>query len=234
VSTDCGCVDIEKYPITLQSASLVAYVLVFLGGVLTSIGPCNAAMIPLIIGYVGGSTNLSRSHSFTISLTFSLGLAVTFTMLGVIASLIGGLIGGGTRLWYYLVAFVCFLIGLQMVGAINIRSPMWFGGLRERIALKGLPGAFSLGLVSGLVASQCATPVLAAILTYVVAQGEALFYGASLLFIYALGRGVPIILAGTFAGALKQIQSLGSWSQTLEKVSGILILGVGLYFLWIA
>jgi cytochrome c biogenesis protein CcdA len=49
-----------------------------------------------------------------------------------------------------------------------------------------------------------------------------------------LGRGVPIILAGTFAGALKQIQSLGSWSQTLEKVSGILILGVGLYFLWIA
>jgi cytochrome c-type biogenesis protein len=221
-------------PGALQTTSFIAYVLVFLGGVLTSIGPCNAAMIPLIIGYVGGSTNLSRRHSFTISLTFSLGLAVTFMLLGVFASLIGGLIGGGTRLWYYLVAFVCFLIGLQMIGVINLRSPMWFGGLRERVGLKGLPGAFSLGLVSGLVASQCATPVLAAILTYVIAQGEALFYGASLLFVYALGRGVPIVLAGTFAGAFKQIQSMGQWSETLEKVSGVMIMGVGLYFLWIA
>jgi len=221
-------------PAALQTTSLLAYLLVFLGGVLTSIGPCNTAMIPLIIGYVGGSTNLSRRHSFAISLTFSLGLAVTFMLLGVIASLIGGLIGGTSRFWYYLVAFVCFLIGLHMIGVIHIRTPMWFGGLRERIGLKGLPGAFSLGLVSGLVASQCATPVLAAILTYVIAQGDALFYGASLLFIYALGRGVPIVLAGTFTGALKQIQSISRWSETLEKVSGVMIMGVGLYFLWIA
>jgi cytochrome c-type biogenesis protein len=221
-------------PAALQTASLVAYGLVFLGGILTSIGPCNVAMIPLIVGYVGGSPNLSRPRSFAISLTFALGLAVTFMLLGVIASLIGGLIGGGTRLWYYLVAFVCFLIGLQMLGALNIPIPMWLAGLRERVGLKGLPGAFVLGLVSGLVASQCATPVLAAILTYVMAQGGVLFFGASLLFVYALGRGVPIVLAGAFTGVLKQIQSLGRWSELLEKASGVMIIGVGLYFLWIA
>jgi cytochrome c-type biogenesis protein len=221
-------------PTALQTASLVAYGLVFLGGIITSIGPCNVAMIPLIVGYVGGSTNLSRPRSFAISLTFALGLAVTFMLLGVVASLIGGLIGGTTRLWYYLVAFICFLIGLQMLGALKIPAPMWFGGLRERVGLKGLPGAFVLGLVSGLVASQCATPVLAAILTYVMSQGGALFYGATLLFVYALGRGVPIVLAGAFTGVLKQIQSFGSWSEKLEKASGVLIIGVGLYFLWIA
>jgi len=85
-----------------------------------------------------------------------------------------------------------------------------------------------------LVASQCATPVLAAILTYVMSQDGALAYGAALLFVYALGRGVPIVLAGTFAGALKQLQSFGRWSPVIEKVSAVIIIGVGLYFLWIA
>jgi len=218
----------------LQSGSLVAYLLVFLGGVVTSIGPCNVAMIPLIVGYVGGSTNLSRARSFALSLTFAVGLAITFMMLGVVATLMGGLIGGTSRVWYYGVAGVCFVVGLQMFGVLSLPMPQWFGRLRERVNLKGLPGALVLGLVSGLVASQCATPALAAILTYVMAQQGALVYGAALLFVYALGRGVPIVLAGTFTGALKQLRSLGQWSSLIEKASGVIIVGVGLYFVWIA
>jgi cytochrome c-type biogenesis protein len=224
----------EIDPSLLQPASILGYLLVFAGGVLTSIGPCNVTMIPLIIGYVGGSHNLSRQRSLSISLSFTIGLAVTFMLLGVTASLLGGLLGGSTRIWYYLVAIVCFVIGLQMLGVLNLSLPAWFGGLREKVQIKGLPGAFLLGLVSGLVASQCATPVLAAILTYVMAQKTGMFYGAVLLFIYALGRGVPIVLAGTFAGVLKGFRSLGKWSGWFEKASGILIIGVGFYFLWIA
>lgn len=221
-------------PSLLQPASILGYLLVFFGGILTSIGPCNVAMIPLIIGYVGGSRDLTRRRSFSISLIFAIGLAVTFMLLGVIASLVGGLFGGNTRIWYYLVALVCFVIGLQMLGILKLSLPSWFGGLRERIQLKGLPGAFLLGLVSGLVASQCATPILAAILTYVMAQKASLLYGAVLLFIYAMGRGVPIVLAGTFAGVLKGFRALGRWSQIMEKASGVIILLVGVYFLWIA
>lgn len=220
-------------PSTLQTASVLAFVLAFLGGILTSLGPCNIATIPLIMGYVGGSHDLSRSRSFSLSLAFAIGLALTFMLLGVAAALIGGLIGASTRWWYYLVAGVCFLIGLNMVGVLQLNLPMWFGGLRERIGLKGIPGALALGLVSGLVASQCATPVLAAILTYVMAKG-ALVYGAALLFVYALGRGVPVVLAGTFTGALKSFQKLGHWSAVIEKASGVIVIGVGLYFLWIA
>ena len=218
----------------LQSGSLMAYLLVFLGGVVTSIGPCNVAMIPLIVGYVGGSTNLSRARSFVLSLTFAVGLAITFVMLGVVATLVGGLIGGASRVWYYVVAGVCFIIGLQMLGVLSLPMPQGLARLRERIRLKGLPGALMLGLVSGLVASQCATPALVAILTYVMAQQSALLYGAVLLFVYALGRGVPIVLAGTFTGALKRLRSLGRWSGLIEKASGVIVVGVGLYFLWIA
>ena len=225
---------IDLDPTVLQTESLLAYALVFLAGIVTSIGPCNVAMIPLLVGYVGGSTNLSRSRSFALSLTFATGLALTFMILGVVATLVGGLIGGASRLWYYLVAAVCLLIGLHMLGAFALPQIHGLERLRERISLKGIPGALSLGLVSGLVSSQCATPALAAILTYVMARQGALLYGAALLFVYALGRGVPIVLAGTFTGALKQLRSLGRWSGAVEKASGVIILAVGLYFLWIA
>jgi len=218
----------------LKTGSLLAYPLVFLGGVVTSIGPCNVAMIPLIIGYLGGSIELSRRRSFTLSLTFATGLALTFTALGVVASLVGGLIGGTSRVWYYVVAGVCIAIALQMFGAFHLPQIPGLARLREQVTLKGLPGALALGLVSGLVASQCATPVLAAILTYVMARQGALVYGAVLLFLYALGRGVPIVVAGSFTGVLTQLQAFGRWSGVMEKVSAVIILGVGLYFLWIA
>lgn len=191
-------------------------------------------MLPLIVGYVGGSRELPRKRAFWISLVFSLGLAITFMLLGIAASLVGGLLGGSTRIWYYLVAAVCFVIGLQMLGVLRMREPAWFGRLREKVTAKGLWGALLLGLVSGLVASQCGTPVLAVILTYVMAEQTSLVYGAALLFIYALGRGVPIILAGTFTGALKGLRGLGRWSGTIEKVSGVILLLVGFYFLWSA
>jgi len=218
---------------SIQNISLLGYLIVFLGGVITSLGPCNLATIPLIVGFVGGSHDLSRRRAFALSSAFALGLAITFMLLGIAAALVGAWLGSGSRWWYYLVAVICFVIGLQMLGVFHFDLPMVFGGLRERIGLKGVPGALALGLVSGLVASQCATPVLAAILTYVMTKG-ALVYGATLLFVYALGRGVPVVLAGTFTGALKGMQSLGRWSPVIEKASGVIVLAVGFYFLWIA
>jgi cytochrome c-type biogenesis protein len=217
----------------VENISILGYLIVFLGGLVTSLGPCNLATIPLIVGFVGGSHDLSRKRAFNLSLAFAVGLAITFMLLGIVAAMLGAWLGSGSRWWFYLVAAICFVIGLQMLGVLHFDLPMFFGGLRERIALKGIPGALALGLVSGLVASQCATPVLVAILTYVMAEG-ALAYGATLLFVYALGRGVPVVLAGTFTGALKSMQSLGRWSPVIEKASGVIILAVGFYFLWIA
>jgi len=233
---------VDLDPSVLRTGSLLAFLLVFLGGIVTSIGPCNVAMIPLVVGFVGGSRlaspgsgqGLGRGRSFVLSLTFAVGLAITFMLLGVVASLVGGLMGGTSRIWYYVVAAVCVLIGLSMLGVFHLPEVPGAARLRERVRLRGLPGALALGLVSGLVASQCATPVLAAILTYVMSQDGAMAYGAALLFVYALGRGVPIVLAGTFTGALRQLQSFGRWSPVIEKVSGVIIIGVGLYFLWIA
>jgi len=62
----------------------------------------------------------------------------------------------------------------------------------------------------------------------------ALIYGAGLLFVYALGRGMPVVLAGTFTGVLKRMQAFGRWSEVFEKVAGVVVIAVGLYFVWIA
>ena len=174
---------------SLQTASVLAYVLVFLGGVLTSIGPCNVAMIPLLIGFVAGKRDISRAEGCAISLAFTIGLAITFSALGVLAAVVGGLFGAG-HIWYYAVAVICIAIGLHLLGVLQLPIPDLFARQRESIQRKGLLGALLLGLVSGLVSSQCATPVLAAILTLVMAKG-AVVYGATLLFVYALGRGRP-------------------------------------------
>lgn len=217
----------------IQHLSPLALLLVFAGGVLTSIGPCNMAMIPLIIGYVGGSRDLTRGRSFMLSATFTTGLAITFMLLGVAVSFLGELVGAGHKWFYYIVAGICILIGLQLLGLLHLPIPNLLAAQREKIGWRGAPGALALGLVSGLVASQCATPVLAAILTYVMAEGT-VAYGALLLFVYALDRGVPIVVAGIFTGALKQFLALGRWATALEKVSGAIIIGVGVYLVWLA
>lgn len=217
---------------SLQTVSVLAYILVFLGGVVTSIGPCNVAMIPLLIGFVAGKKEVTRGQGFAISVAFTTGLAITFTGLGVFAALVGGLFGPN-RLWYYVVAGVCVIIGLHLLGIFQVPIPGFFERQRERMHHRGLIGALLLGLISGLVSSQCATPVLVAILTLVMAKG-AIIYGATLLFVYALGRGVPIILAGTFAGVVKALPMFARWGERLQQASGAVIVLVGLYFLWIA
>jgi cytochrome c-type biogenesis protein len=213
--------------------SLWAYILTFAGGVLTSLGPCNIAMIPLVIAFVGGQKNVGRGRSLALSCAFALGLAITLMALGVIAALVGGMLGGNSRLWYYIVAAVCIVMGLQWLGVLHLPLPEWGAGTRERITQKGILGALLLGLASGLVASGCATPALAAILTLVMSKG-AIAYGASLLLVYGLGRGVPIIVLGTFAGMIKLIPRLMEWTSCLEQASGVLMIGIGLYFIWVA
>jgi hypothetical protein len=135
----------ELDPGSLQSISFLSYLLVFTGGIVTSIGPCNVAMIPLVIGFVGGSGKQTRPRSFALSLSFVTGLAITFMLLGIVASLVGGLIGGSSRLWYYLVAFVCLLIGLQMLGAVNLQLPTMVWRAARKGRAEGYPGCPGAG-----------------------------------------------------------------------------------------
>jgi cytochrome c-type biogenesis protein len=110
----------QTLPRIIGDLSALAYLLVFLGGVLTSIGPCNLSMVPVIIGYVGGQQNLTKAKGFWLSTFFTLGSSVTFMLLGVVAATVGGLLGTESKILHWFVALVCFTIGLSLLGALKV------------------------------------------------------------------------------------------------------------------
>lgn len=217
---------------SLSENPFLAYLGVFVGGIVSSSSPCVLATIPLVIGYVGGYSEGNRRKALLYSLVFILGLSITFTVLGAIASLIGGLFGMISRTWYFIIGGVAIAIGLHLIGiySLNIPTPVNLQPKR-----RGIVGAFLLGGLFGIVSSPCATPVLALILTFVASKGEVV-YGTSLLFVYAIGHCALIFLAGTAAGFVESfVQSRGianitNWS---KKVGGVIVSLVGIYLLYL-
>lgn len=219
-------------PQFLSSFSLFGYALVFLAGMVTSIGPCNLSMAPIIIAYVGGM-EVGRRRSLALSLAFTLGTATTFMLLGLFIAMVGGIFGTSKTILYYLVAAVCITLGLNLLGVLKLNIN--FGGnLPDRIGqVRGMGGSYLLGLVMGLVGSQCGTPILLVILSLAMASGQWI-YGATLLFVYALGRGVPIVLVGTFTGLITRMDSFARWNSIMERVAGGIIIVMGGYFAYLA
>jgi cytochrome c-type biogenesis protein len=216
----------------LEHTPWLAVVAVFLGGVTTALNPCVLAMIPLLMGVVAGNdgtTTFRRSLAF--SLFFVLGLAVTFTALGLISALMGRMFGNVGWFWKYVVAGVCFLMGLHLLGIMKWSLPVPAG---LRVKKQGFFGAFLLGLLFGVVSTPCAVPILAVLLAYVAEKGNIL-YGGFLLFIYALGHSALVLVAGTSIGAAKSLlESKGARTAhgVIQKVAGVLIIGMGFYFLF--
>jgi len=216
----------------IQSNPWLAFVAVFIGGLLTASNPCVLAMIPLTIGFVGGTREISGlKKALLFSIFFVLGLSVTFTILGLIAVSLGRLFGDIGSFWKYLVAGICLIMGLHLMGIFkfNIKIPHF-----AKPKVSGLIGAFFLGLLFGVVSSPCATPILAVLLAFIAAKGN-LVYGVTLLFFYALGHCALILVAGTSVGAAKNMlasRGLRMSTGILRKVAGALIILVGGYFLF--
>jgi len=217
---------------SLSENPFLAYFGVFLGGILSSSSPCVLATIPLVIGYVGGYSGGDRRKALLYSLTFILGLSITFTILGAIASFIGGLFGIISRTWYFIVGGIAVIIGLHLIGLFNWSLPV---PVHLQPKQKGILGAFLLGTFFGIVSSPCATPVLALILTFVASKGE-VAYGTSLLFVYALGHCALIFLAGTATGFVenfvksKGISNVTTWG---KRIGGSIVVFAGVYLIYL-
>ncbi|OGW41447.1 MAG: thiol:disulfide interchange protein [Nitrospirae bacterium GWD2_57_9] len=212
----------------IQNQQGMAFLAAFVAGLVSAASPCVLAAIPLIIGYVGGYSEGSRKKAAVYSLVFILGLAITFTLLGAAASLMGGLLGFLDRWLYAGLAVIAVLMGLQLMGILSI--PLPFQKTRT-VKSKGLWGAFLLGLLTGTVSSPCATPVVAVILAYVSTRGDIL-YGGSLLFAYAVGHCALIFLAGLSVGLTESIvssQGVRNFSLYSKKLSGALLAAAGIY-----
>lgn len=217
----------------LHTNPWLALIAVFVGGILTASNPCVLAMIPLMMSFVAGRKEVKTSvlRAFLFSLVFVLGLAITFTALGMIAALAGQMYGEVSGVWNWIVVAVCLAMGLHLMGVLTIPIPSLGGKLQPKT--RGLLGSFVLGILFGVVSAPCAAPILVVLLTYLAGSGASVSWGGMLLLIYALGHSVLILIAGTSMGAARQLIENKNATRVLEilrKGAGMAIMLVGGYF----
>ena len=223
---------LENLSKLIQTSGWLAPLLALLAGVLTSLTPCSLSSIPLVIGYVGNTGQKDTKRAFWLSLTFAAGAAVTFTILGVVASLAGRLIGTSASWWYIALGILMVLMALQTWGIFEVIPSSY---LISKNKNRGFTGAFIAGILGGVFSSPCSTPVLIALLAIVAGKGNIL-WGILLLLLYSIGHGILAIITGTSVGLvqkLSQSKKYGRASTVLKIMMGTLILLIGFYMFYL-
>ena len=203
----------------------------YVGGLISSLLPCSLAMLPLLVGYIGGyDKSASKLEVIGQACLFVLGMASVLTILGILTSLLGmafgSLIGSG---WFYAIGMLAILMGLQLLGVIHIPVPQTIKKMPESRAGKILTPLI-LGFTFGLASSPCGTPFLSVILGLMTREHNWLLGGSS-LFSYALGQGSLLLLAGIGTGLLKHMATLRKIGLVMNQVSGYAFLLVGCFLL---
>ena len=222
---------LEQLSTAIANNLWLAPLLALLGGLLTAFTPCSLSSVPLVSGAGGGYAANDTRKAFRISLVFCAGMAVTFTALGLAASLLGRLMQGAGSWWYLILGVLMILMALQTWEVITILPQ---SALASKNTRRGYLGAGLAGLLGGLFASPCATPVLVALLALVAREGK-LLMGFVLLLLYSLGHSVLLLIAGTSVGFVKQLSRsprYGKASQALKIAMGSVILILGFFLLY--
>ena len=223
---------LERY---LSSGNILAYVVAFLAGILASFTPCVYPVIPITVAYLGAKGEGKKGRSFLRALFYVLGMALTYAILGAIAALTGKVFGqiSTSPVAYLLVGNVCIILGLSAFNVFTLPIPQFLRGRRLATQKKGLLPSFLVGLSSGLILGPCTAPVLAVLLAYVGARAK-VFFGITLLFTFALGMGMLLLLIGSFAGIAGRLPKAGPWLTRIEKILGWGLIFIGEYFIFMA
>lgn len=205
----------------------------FVAGLLLSLTPCVLPMLPILSSIiVGEGARASRGRSFLLALSYSLGMALVYTALGIAAGLAGeGLAAALQKPWVLaLFATALVVFSLSMFGVYELQLPSSMtGGLSsasQKLPAGHFAGVFVMGGVSALIVSPCVAAPLAGALIYL-SQTRDVLLGGGALFALACGMSVPLLLLGASAGAL--LPRAGAWMDGVKHFFGMLLLGVALW-----
>ncbi|MBI3951543.1 MAG: protein-disulfide reductase DsbD [Acidobacteria bacterium] len=214
-----------------EQGLVVALLSIFVLGLALNLTPCVYPMIPITIGYFSQQGEGKTSRVVVLALMYLLGIAITYSALGVVAALTGQMFGQWLQTPWVLVgiATVMVLLALSLFGVYQIRPPNFIMQKISGQSGSGILGALSMGLVVGIVAAPCVGPVTIGLLTYVGATGNP-WLGFLLFFTLSVGLGAPYMVLGTFSGALKKLPRSGVWMVWVERLFGFAMLGMALYF----
>jgi len=211
-------------------AIVPAFVLLGLGLAFT---PCVLPMVPILSSIiVGEGGKVRRSRGFILSLTYSMGMAIVYTMLGVAAGLIGEGLAAALQNPWVLGAFAVLIVAMamSMFGFYELQVPAAvqtkLAGVSGRQASGKLAGVFAMGAISALIVGPCVAAPLAGALVYISQTRDVLIGGAA-LFSMALGMSIPLLLVGVSAGSL--LPRAGAWMESVKRFFGVLMLAMALW-----
>lgn len=204
----------------------------FLWGVVSVLfSPCHLASIPLIVGYVAGQDRLVEGRQAAVFAgLFTFGLFLTIAAIGVICAWLGRMLGDVGPYWTIVVGLILLWVSMDMLGVAKCSMG---GSLMGRFKLRGMSGAFVLGLAYGILSGSCTFGFIAPILAIITVQ-EKIMTGILLIVLFGLGHCIPIVIAGSSTAMVRRLMANASWQRggtAFRRLAGILIGVMGLYFL---
>ncbi|MGI2105793.1 protein-disulfide reductase DsbD [Shewanella frigidimarina] len=217
----------------LQNDSLLWTLVIFFGlGIGLALTPCVFPMYPILSGIiVGQGKKLSTAKAFTLSMAYVQGMAITYSLLGLVVASAGLKFQAALQhpaiLIFLAVMFV--LLSLSMFGMYDLKLPSkWqekMNSMSNNQKGGNLIGVFMMGVISGLVASPCTTAPLSGVLIYVAQSGD-LLQGFLALYVLSMGMGLPLLVIGTSGG--KILPRAGAWMDIIKTIFGFLLISVSI------
>jgi len=204
----------------------------FVWGIISvALSPCHMASIPLIVTYVAGQDKaLKARHAAYYAAVFTIGLFITIALVGIVCSLLGRMLGEVGPYWTILVGAILIWVALDMFGIA------WFSmssGLLGRIRIKGLLGAFVLGLAYGVLSGSCTFGFIAPILAIITIQQKVVI-GIVFIVLFGIGHCIPIAIAGSSTATVKRLLESSSFYEGglwFRRCAGVGIGLLGVYFI---
>ncbi|HET7451447.1 MAG TPA: cytochrome c biogenesis protein CcdA, partial [Thermoanaerobaculia bacterium] len=208
---------------------LAGFLVLFLGGLALNLTPCVYPIIPITVGFFGGQSRERNGKPVGLAAAYVLGMALTYSTLGVVAALSGRLFGYALQSPWVLggIAAVLVVLSLSMFGLYDIQPPRF---VMERAGARtGAAGAFGMGLLVGVVAAPCLGPFVLGLLTFVAARHDPVL-GFAMFFVLSLGLGLPYLFLASFSGAVTKLPRAGAWMVEIKKVFAFVLLAMAGYF----
>ncbi len=218
-----------------RKGALLAFLGIFVIGLALNLTPCVYPMLSVTVSLFGARTDANIRRVFLRALTYVLGMATMYSVLGVAAALTGGLFGGLLQSPWALAGIAALLFGLalSMFGLYELQPPYWMTSRLGATSATGTIGIYLSGLIVGVFAAPCIGPPIIALLALVGAKGDPIF-GFWAFFVLSFGLGFPYLILGTSSGLLKKIPKSGVWMVWVKKVFGVVLVGVALFYIGLA
>jgi thiol:disulfide interchange protein DsbD len=210
---------------------LVTFFLIFLGGLALNLTPCVYPLIPITISFFGGADAGHGGKTFWKALAYVFGIAMTYSILGVIAAMGGGLFGALLTHPVVLIGVAVVLVGLSlsMFGVYEFRLPRGLMNAAGQTK-SGIVGSLFMGLTMGIIAAPCVGPLVIGLLTYV-AMRQSVVLGFLMFFTLSIGLGLPYLFLAIFSSRISSLPRSGAWMIGVRVIFGLILIAMALYFL---